>query len=43
VKAGSVGFEVANQIDGSGMGRTGWEPAVVLALVATRAAWQHPP
>ena len=42
MKAGSVGFELINQIDDSEMDRTGWESVAVLALVATRAACRHP-
>jgi hypothetical protein len=42
MKADSIGFEIVNQIDGSGMGRIGWEPVVVPALMAIRVAWQRP-
>ena len=40
-EAGSIGFEVVNQIDRSEMDRADWEPVVVAALVVIHAVWWH--
>ena len=40
-EAGSIGFEVVNQIDSSEMHRADWEPVVVAALAVIHAVWWH--